>query len=194
MSEANSSVGTSNTRRKFLTTSGGTIAAASTLSALSTPPVHAAGSDVLRLGLVGCGGRGTGAALQALTADPGTRLVAVADAFAEPIYACLQSLSKQAGIAAQVEVDQEHRFGGFEGYQRLLASDVDIVLLCTPPHFRPMQLPRPSRRASTYLRRSPLPLMQPASAACSIRPGLLTTSDSRLYRDSIHATRLPCNN
>jgi predicted dehydrogenase len=140
MSEANSGVGASDTRRRFLKASGGTIAAASTISALSAPPVHAAGSDLLRLGLVGCGGRGTGAALQALTADPGTRLVAVADAFAEPVYTCLQSLSKQPAIAAQVEVDQEHQFGGFDGYQRLLDSDVDIVLLCTPPHFRPLQL------------------------------------------------------
>lgn len=104
------------------------------------PRVHAAGSDILRLGLVGCGGRGTGAARQALTADPNTRLVAVADAFAEPTYSCLESLSKQANLAQQIDVAATHRFGGFDGFQRLLDSDVDVVLLCTPPHFRPLQL------------------------------------------------------
>ena len=128
-------------RRGFLKTSGRAIAAGSAISTLAVAPkVHAAGSDVLRLGLVGCGGRGTGAAVQALTADPNTQLFAVADAFAEPIYACLQSLAKQARIAEQVNVDEERRFGGFDGFKQLLDSDVDVVMLCTPPHFRPMHL------------------------------------------------------
>ena len=83
-------------RRIFLKSSGRALAAGSAISTLAiAPKVHAAGSDVLRLGLVGCGGRGTGAALQALTADPNTQLVAVADAFAEPMYACLRSLAKR---------------------------------------------------------------------------------------------------
>jgi len=132
--ESTSTAGDS--RRRFLATTGSTVAVAS----LAAPAVHAAGTDELRLGLVGCGGRGTGAALQALSADPQTRLVAVADAFAEPMYTCLQSLSRQNNVADRISVQSEHRFGGFDGYQRLIDSDVDIVLLCTPPHFRPMHL------------------------------------------------------
>ena len=128
-------------RRGFLKTSGRAFAAGSAVSTLAVAPkVHAAGSDAIRLGLVGCGGRGTGAAVQALTADPNTQLVAVADAFAEPIYTCLQSLAKQDKIAKQVNVDQERRFGGFDGFKQLLDSNVDVVMLCTPPHFRPMHL------------------------------------------------------
>ena len=130
-----------NSRRGFLVNSGAAVATGSALATLaSSRPVHAAGSDLLRLGLVGCGGRGTGAAVQALTADSNTRLTAVADAFAEPMYTCLQTLSRQQRIADQVKVDPERRFGGFDGYRRLIESDVDIVLLCTPPHFRPMHL------------------------------------------------------
>lgn len=130
----------SESRRGFLKTSGQAYAAGAAASILAAPNVHAAGSDLLRLGLVGCGGRGTGAAKQALTADPKTQLVAVADAFAEPMYICLQSLAKQTDIASQINVDEEHRFGGFDGFKQVLESDVDVVLLCTPPQFRPLQL------------------------------------------------------
>ena len=133
--------GVPDSRRGFLKDSTRALAAGSVISTLSVAPkVHAAGSDVLRLGLVGCGGRGTGAAKQALTADKNTRLVAVADAFAEPIYSCLQSLAKQTDVAERVNVDEERRFGGFNGFQQLLESDVDVVLLCTPPQFRPLHL------------------------------------------------------
>ena len=131
----------SDSRRRFLTRSGSAVAAGTALSTLElSRPVHAAGSDLLRLGLVGCGGRGTGAAAQALTSDPQTRLTAVADAFAEPMYSSLETLSRQERIADQVTVEPQNRFCGFEGYRRLIESDVDIVLLCTPHHFLPMLL------------------------------------------------------
>jgi predicted dehydrogenase len=101
---------------------------------------HAAGSDLIRLGLIGCGGRGTGAAKQALTADRYTRLVAVADAFEDRLQAGLQSLERDAEVGKRVRVDRDHQFTGFDGYQRVIESDVDVVLLATPPHFRPMHL------------------------------------------------------
>ncbi|KAA5539169.1 Gfo/Idh/MocA family oxidoreductase [Roseiconus nitratireducens] len=128
-------------RREFLKTSGAIIGAGSAASTVTfAPPVHAAGDETIRLGLVGCGGRGTGAVRQALTADANTRLTAVADAFADPMSVCLQSLARQEDVSKQLSVDVDHRFEGFEGYRRLLDSDVDVVLLCTPPHFRPMHL------------------------------------------------------
>lgn len=123
-------------RRDFLKRSA--VAAGGLTAALSVSrPVHAAGSDVIRLGLVGCGGRGVGAAAQALRADPGARLVAVADAFEDRVEACLANLRRQSDLGERVVVDRDHCFAGFDGYQGVIASEVDAVLLATPPHFRP---------------------------------------------------------
>jgi len=99
---------------------------------------HAAGSDVLRIGLVGCGGRGSGAAVNAMNASPANRLVAMADAFAERIELSRQQLQKAK--PDQFAVDADHSFVGFDGYRQLLAGDVDVVILATPPHFRPIHL------------------------------------------------------
>jgi predicted dehydrogenase len=125
-------------RRAFLERSAAV--AGSVSAALSVRrSAHAAGSAVIRLGLVGCGGRGTGAAMQALRADPGARLVAVSDAFADRLEASLTSMKKQEDVADRILVDADHRFDGFDGYRRVIASEVDAVLLATPPHFRPRQ-------------------------------------------------------
>jgi predicted dehydrogenase len=113
-------------------------AAAGTLAAL--PNVHAAGSDILRVGLIGCGDRGTGAASQALAAESNVRLVAMADAFADRLNNSLESLQKDIAIAAKLDVAPGRRFVGFDAYRELLGSGVDVVLLCTPPHFRPIHL------------------------------------------------------
>ena len=101
---------------------------------------HAGGSDVLRVGLVGCGGRGTGAASQALRADPNVRLTALADAFDDRLQLSLASLQKIDDVAGKIDVPKERQFVGFEAYKQLLDSGVDVVLLATPPHFRPLHL------------------------------------------------------
>jgi predicted dehydrogenase len=121
-------------RRDFL--KGSTAAAAAT--ALSVPMVHAAGSDTIKIGLVGCGGRGSGAAEQALTADPNTKLVAVADAFADRIEDHLSTL-QALPIGSRIDVPKDRRYVGFEAYKNVI-DQVDLVLLTTPPHFRPIHL------------------------------------------------------
>ncbi len=98
---------------------------------------HAAGSDVLRVGLVGCGGRGTGAAAQALLADPQARLVAMADVFGDRIAGSLKRI--QNARPKQVDVSPERQFEGFDAYRNLLEC-VDVVLLATPSHFHPIHL------------------------------------------------------
>jgi predicted dehydrogenase len=113
-------------------------AAAGVLASL--PAVHAAGDDRLRVGLVGCGDRGTGAAAQALAADPNVALVAVADAFEDRLEASLALLKADEKVGPKVDVAPDRRFVGFDGYKRLLESGVDVVLLCTPPQFRPIHL------------------------------------------------------
>jgi len=125
-------------RRDFLKSStavlGGTVAA----NLLVSRAAHAAGSDVLKIGLIGCGGRGTGAVGNAFAADPNTKLVAVADAFADRAANSIDQLTK--GSPERVAVDADHRFVGFDAYQKLLNTDVDVVILATPPHFRPAHL------------------------------------------------------
>lgn len=101
---------------------------------------YAAGSDELKLGLIGCGGRGTGAAAQALTADKGTRLVAMGDAFPDRLSTSVNSLRQHREVGDRVDVAPSRRFVGFDAYQQVIASGVDVVLLATPPHFRPMHL------------------------------------------------------
>ncbi len=110
-------------------------------SVASVRRAHAAPAPApLRIGLVGCGGRGTGAAAQALQADPGAVLVAMGDTFADQIDAAHERLSQNPAIAARLDVPKLRRYVGFDAYKGVLDADVDVVLLATPPHFRPRHL------------------------------------------------------
>ena len=120
-------------RRDFLVTSAATVAAS------LASQVHAAGSDELKVGLVGCGGRGSGAASQALRADKNVKLYAMADAFEDRLQVGLEALKNQSEIADKIDVAPERRFVGFNAYQQVIQC-CDVVLLCSPPHFRPLHL------------------------------------------------------
>jgi predicted dehydrogenase len=126
-------------RRDFLATSAG-LASASLLLPGLVPNVHAAGNDTLRVGLIGCGGRGTGAAEQALTADRNVKLVALGDMFKDRIEGCLKQLRGKEEIARKIDVNPQQCFAGFDAYKKVLACDIDVVLLTTPPGFRPLHL------------------------------------------------------
>jgi len=126
------------TRREFL--KAGSAAVLTGTLAANTQTVagaYAAGSDVLKVGLVGCGGRGTGAAAQALNADENTVLYALADTFADQAEKSHQRLKTQFG--KRVQVDKDRRFSGFDAYKGVV-ENCDVVLLATPPHFRPEHL------------------------------------------------------
>ena len=126
-------------RRTFLKSSAAVVAAGAATASLPLA-VYAAGSDLLRIGLIGCGGRGTGAAGQALHADKNVKLVAMADAFADRLQKSLATIQADPELASKIDVPEERRFVGFNAYKELLACGVDVVLLCTPPHFRPAHL------------------------------------------------------
>jgi predicted dehydrogenase len=98
------------------------------------PPVldKAPDGKKLRAGLVGCGNRGTGAALNFLAAGNDLELIALADVFEDKVWDCRSKLSKQ-----RVEVPEKNCFWGFDSYKSLLEVDLDVVILATPPHFRP---------------------------------------------------------
>ncbi|MEN6450565.1 MAG: Gfo/Idh/MocA family oxidoreductase [Thermoguttaceae bacterium] len=131
-------------RRDFLKTASALAAAGTMAGGLSIARgAHAAGSDVLRIGLIGCGGRGTGAAANAIGADKNCKLVALADAFSDRLDSSLRNLKKaaeQMEAPQKVAVDKDHCFVGLDAADKLIQSDVDVVLLAEPPHFRPMHL------------------------------------------------------
>lgn len=133
-------------RRNFITkTTLGTLGAAALLSACSTekpkkeeiplPELlnQAPDGKVIKAGLIGCGGRGTGAAINFLDAGPNLEIVALGDVFQDKIDNCRAELKTQKGV----EIADENCFVGFDSYQKVIDSGVDLVLLCTPPHFRP---------------------------------------------------------
>lgn len=125
-------------RRNFIASSG--LVGIAAQGFVSPRMVHAAGSDMIKVGLIGCGGRGTGAATNALQADPNVKLVAMGDAFQDRLELSLEALKRRAELADKIDVPQERQFVGFDAYRQVIASGVDVVLLCTPPHFRPLHL------------------------------------------------------
>jgi predicted dehydrogenase len=135
----------SSTRRQFLK-SASLAAATLCASRLATGAVHVSGNDILKIGLVGCGGRGSGAVVNALAADPQSRLVAMADVFAWRITESLQGITAEyqqrigADAASRLDVPPERQFVGLDACAQLLASDVDVVLITVPSHFTPLYL------------------------------------------------------
>ncbi len=134
---------TDNTRREFLQTTA--LAAAGTL--LAAGGVHAAGSDQIKIGLVGCGNRGSGAAHNALVSAPNVVLYALADAFEDQAKNGRQKLTKIgnddkriAQLGNKVDVADDRVFVGLDAYKKLLDSGVNYVILATPPGFRPIHL------------------------------------------------------
>jgi myo-inositol 2-dehydrogenase / D-chiro-inositol 1-dehydrogenase len=132
MSQEKSSRHKKTSRRDFLGASAALTGAAFTLSRHA----YAAGSDTIKIGLIGCGGRGSGAAVNAMNAGPDIKLVALADVFPDKVDAALERLKTQK--PQQVAVDADHRFVGFDAYKQLIQSDVDVVLIAPSSHFIPV--------------------------------------------------------
>ena len=123
-------------RRDFLKTSG--LLTASAVVAATMPTslmVHAAGSDVIKIGVIGCGGRGTGAAINAIEAGGNIKIVAVGDAFEPSAKKAAAEITKQGG--AKADIPQDRIFWGLDAYLKVLACDIDMVIIAGPPGFRP---------------------------------------------------------
>lgn len=133
-------------RREFIRLSTVAMAGLSSAGAIAPPPVFAAGNDKIRVGVIGCGNRGGGAAINCLDADPAVEIVAVADPLRDRVDAFLPKLQawndKQTGTSGQrVRITPEATFIGFDGYRRLLAMDaLDLVLITSPVAFHPLHL------------------------------------------------------
>ena len=137
---------TNSNRREFLRQgsmlAGGLIAA----PLISNANYFSGSDDVIKIVLVGCGGRGTGAASHALLSKQNVRIVAMADAFRDNLDACYKSLTSdemaesiggRAILNTRVDVPEERKFTGFDGYLKAIAL-ADVVVLATPPGFRPI--------------------------------------------------------
>ena len=127
------STGLPMSRRQFLKTSAAASATAFTTLELSRG-AYAAGSDTLKVGMIGCGGRNSGAAVQALTADPGARLVAMCDIFRDRVENKRQEIKAARGD--QVCVEDDHCFTGFDGYKKVIEAS-DVVLIANAAKFHP---------------------------------------------------------
>lgn len=131
-------------RRSFMRTTLATTAAAAAAAGPAggqdpqPEAVHNSGSDVIRVGLVGCGGRGNGAAINAMKAGYDVRIVALGDLFESSIKASRKLVGGRN--PEQFQVDDDHCFVGFDCFQKVIDSDVDVVLLASPPHYRPAQI------------------------------------------------------
>src|SRR5215472_13106224 len=135
MEQSNSRKPGNSSRRDFLKTSTAGLVTAAGWGRITG--AYAAGSDTIMVGVIGCGQRGTGAAKDVLRAAPGVKIVAMGDTFQDHLDVSLKELAQ---FGAQVDVPPERQFVGFGAYEKVLGSDINYVILATPPGFRPWHL------------------------------------------------------
>ncbi len=124
-------------RREFLKGSATVLAGTTLASQLHVArTAHAAGSEQIKVALIGCGGRGNGAVRDSLKADPAIKVIAVADAFEAKAQSTAKRLRQEFG--ARVDLPDDRVFVGLDAFQRAIAAGPDLVILATPPGFRPM--------------------------------------------------------
>ncbi|EMI19222.1 oxidoreductase domain-containing protein [Rhodopirellula maiorica SM1] len=157
---------TGSSRRDFIKSTG-QVAAATTLVAASAQHVHAAEDNTIRVALVGCGGRGTGAALNALSVENGPiQLVALADVFEKNIRSTHTSLSKHKRVGSKVDVPEERQFIGFDGYKKAIdcLRPGDVVIFATPPGFRWVHYTYAIEKGMNVFMEKPVTIDAPTSA------------------------------
>ena len=139
MNAQNNTLESTTSRRKFLKQTSSALAGAALASSIGVR-AHAAEQNTIKVALVGCGGRGTGAAANALSTRGPTKLVAMADVFAYRLDGSLKNLSKQ--FAQQVDVPPERQLLGLDAYRKAIDTIAPggVVILATPPAFRPIHL------------------------------------------------------
>ncbi|MCE7863186.1 MAG: gfo/Idh/MocA family oxidoreductase [Bacteroidetes bacterium CHB5] len=129
------------TRREFVKKTSLIAGSLASLPFISNAHVNTSVDDAIKIALIGCGGRGTGAAMQALLTKQNVKLVAMADAFRDRLDQCFKALTdvdnEDGNVSDRVAVPEENKFVGFDGYKKAIAL-ADVVILTTPPGFRPI--------------------------------------------------------
>ncbi|MCE9544314.1 MAG: Gfo/Idh/MocA family oxidoreductase [Planctomycetia bacterium] len=160
-------------RRQFLRTSTALAAAGGLAATLgSVRNAHAAGSDVIKVGLIGAGGRGTGAVAQALNTSAPVKLVAVADAFPDNVQTCVAALKEK--YHDKVAVPADRQFAGLDAYRKVLATDCDVVILATAPGFRPIHFEAAIKAGKHVFMEKPV-----ATDAAGVRKVLEVNAEAR---------------
>ncbi len=126
------------TRRDFLKSSAASAALLTAGSLSLGGGAWAAGSDVIRVGVIGSGGRGTGAARDCIASSEGVKIVAIGDLFQDRMEGCYKNLTGDANLKDKVDITRDRCFFGWDAYQKVIDSGVDMVILASPPGFRPM--------------------------------------------------------
>src|SRR5262245_52462296 len=147
-------------RRGFLAAAGATAAAAT----LAPGGVFAAGNEIIKVGVIGCGGRGSGAAGDCLNADKGVRIVAMGDAFKKKVEDSYRRLKKAHGDS--VTATPETCFAGLDAYQKVIDAGVDMVILATPPGFRPLHLEAAIKAGKHVFTEKPVAVDGPGAKKC----------------------------
>ncbi len=149
------------TRRDFLKTTSTAAVGASVLGGLAVDrSAYAAAGDTLKIALVGCGGRGTGAASQALSVKENVQLVAMADAFRDRLDGSHNELMRQADLKKRINVSDDNKFVGFDAYKQAIPL-ADVVLLATPPGFRPIHFEEAVRQGKHVFTEKPVAVDAP---------------------------------
>jgi myo-inositol 2-dehydrogenase/D-chiro-inositol 1-dehydrogenase len=161
---------TSDSRRQFLKKSS-TLAVGATLLG-SARTVHAAGDDTIRFAVVGCGGRGTGAAQQIMNTKGNVKLVAVADAFEKGANSLIKSLSGE--YKDKIDVPSERVFSGLDAYKKAIDTECDLVVIATPPGFKPQQFEYAVNKGKHVFMEKPV-----ASDAPGVRRVLAAVEESK---------------
>ncbi len=167
--------------RRELLRNTGRLAAVSALANVAIPSVHAASSDLIQVALVGCGGRGTGAAANALSTKYGPiKLVAMADVFADRLAGSYKNLHNDEKLSSQVDVPEERRFLGFDAYKKAMdcLKPGDVAIFATPPAFRWVHFTYAIEKGLNVFMEKPVTVDGPTSSACSrwARPRRTRTS------------------
>lgn len=143
------------TRRDFVKASSLTAGGLLLGSLPTQASAFAAGSDTIRVALIGCGDRGTGAAVQSLNADKGVKLVAMADILEDRLTDSYNAISQRFGGTEQLAVPDEHKFVGFDGYKHAIDL-ADVVILTTPTFFRPLHFEEAARKGKHVFMEKPV--------------------------------------
>ncbi|MEX2140929.1 MAG: Gfo/Idh/MocA family oxidoreductase [Pirellulales bacterium] len=163
------------TRREFIRTSSLVVAGGALAGSLGIArTAHAGADETIKVALIGCGSRGSGAISDCLDAKPNVKLVAMADLFDDRLTGSLRELQRREQYKDRVDVPKDRQFVGFDAYQKALEAGADLVILATPPGFRPIHFEAAVKAGKHVFMEKPV-----ATDAAGVRKVLAAAEESK---------------